>query len=357
LRAIDVAITTHHDLRDTLDVLLEQIMRQLKVDAAVVLLLNGDQLEYAASQGFYTPALQYTRLRPGEGNAGQAAQQRDVVRIPDLRSAPQSFVYAPLLGQEGFVSYHAAPLIVQNQVTGVLEVFHRSAFEPDDEWRAFLEALAGQAAIAIDNTALFTNLQQANAELSQSYDATIEGWSRALDLRDKETEGHTQRVTEMTLRLARVLGLPDEELIHLRRGALLHDIGKMGIPDSILLKPGPLTEAEWAIMRLHPVYANEMLAPIAYLRPALDIPYCHHEKWDGSGYPRGLTGAAIPLAARVFAVVDVWDALSSDRPYRQAWPREQVRDHLRSLAGSHFDPEVAGVFLKMLEDDHPRPSA
>ncbi len=351
LRAIDVAISTNHDLRQTLDVVLEQIMRQLKVDAAVVLLLNGGQLEYAASLGFRTPALQYTRLRPGEGNAGQAAQQREVIHIPDLRIAPRSFVYAPILSQEEFVSYHAAPLITQDQVTGVLEVFHRAEFEPDGEWRAFLEALAGQAAIAIDNTALLANLQQANAELAQSYDATIEGWSRALDLRDHETEGHSQRVMEMTLRLARALGVPAAELVHVRRGALLHDIGRMGIPDRILLKPGPLTDAELASMRLHPVYANEMLAPIAYLRPALAIPYGHHEKWDGSGYPRGLAGEAIPLAARLFAIVDVWDALCSNRPYRQAWPPEQVRAHLRSLAGSHFDPAVVDVFLRLLDDD------
>jgi putative nucleotidyltransferase with HDIG domain len=190
-------------------------------------------------------------------------------------------------------------------------------------------------------------LQRAHLELAQAYETTLEGWSRALDLRDQETEGHTQRVTEMTVRLARAIGLSEAELVHVRRGALLHDIGKMGIPDSILLKPGPLTEAEWEVMRKHPSYAHDLLTPIAYLHEALDIPYCHHEKWDGSGYPRGLKGEHIPLAARLFAVVDVWDALCSDRPYRAGWPEKRVREHIRSLAGAHFDREVVRLFLAL----------
>lgn len=189
------------------------------------------------------------------------------------------------------------------------------------------------------------------AELSQVYDATIEGWSRFLDLRDQETEGHTERVTEMTLRLAKRLGMTEEELVYVRWGALLHDIGKMGIPDNILLKPGPLTEDEWIIMRRHPGYAYKMLAPIAFLQPALDIPYCHHEKWDGTGYPRGLKGEQIPLSARIFAIVDVWDALRSDRPYREGWSEERVQKHLHEQAGTHFEPEIVQVFLTMLQEE------
>ncbi len=192
-----------------------------------------------------------------------------------------------------------------------------------------------------------------NSELIHAYDATIEGWSRALDLRDHETEGHSRRVTEMTLRLARAAGIPEDQIIHVRRGALLHDIGKMGVPDRILLKPGPLDDDEWAIMRRHPGLAREMLAPAKFLHPALDIPYCHHEKWNGTGYPQGLRGEEIPLAARLFALVDVWDALTSDRPYRRAWPRERVMDHLRSLAGTHFDPNVVAMFLSLLEQERP----
>jgi PAS domain S-box-containing protein len=192
-----------------------------------------------------------------------------------------------------------------------------------------------------------TQIQRLNTELLRAYDATLEGWSRALDMRDRETEGHTRRVTEMSVRLASALGFTDEQLVHIRRGALLHDIGKMGVPDAILLKPGPLTPEEWAIMRLHPGHAYQMLAPIAFLRPALDIPHFHHEKWDGTGYPRGLAGEAIPFAARVFAVVDVWDALRSHRPYRSAWPDAQVRAHLQAESGRHFDPRVVEAFLKL----------
>ena len=182
-----------------------------------------------------------------------------------------------------------------------------------------------------------------------AYETTLEGWSAALDLRDKETEGHTQRVTAMTLELAKAMGMNDTQLVQIRRGALLHDIGKMGVPDQILLKPDALTEEEWARMRMHPVYAYDMLSHIAYLRDALDIPYCHHEKWDGSGYPRGLKGGQIPIAARIFAVVDVYDALTSDRPYRAAWSTEKVIEHIKSLSGSHFDPRATGEFLKMIE--------
>ena len=190
--------------------------------------------------------------------------------------------------------------------------------------------------------------QQAVLELAAAYEATLEGWVRALDLRDRETEGHSRRVTDLTVRLARLMGVSEADCVHLRRGALLHDIGKMGIPDSILLKPSPLSPQEWDIMRRHPAYARELLAPVEYLRPALDIPYCHHEKWDGTGYPRGLKGEEIPLAARMFAAVDIWDAVRSDRPYRPAWPDQQAREHLASLTGAHLDPKVATVFLELL---------
>ena len=196
-------------------------------------------------------------------------------------------------------------------------------------------------------------LRRANVELRLAYDATIEGWARALELRDQETEGHTRRVTEWTVRLARAMGIEGEALTHIRRGAMLHDIGKMGIPDSILLKPGPLTEEEQEIMKKHPIYAYEMLSPIEYLRPALDIPYCHHERWDGSGYPRGLKGQEIPLAARIFAVVDVWDALRSDRPYRSGLPREEALNYIRAQSGRLFDPRVVEAFVKLIEQEEP----
>ncbi len=349
-RSIDAAISSSLDLRVTLNVLLDQVTTQLGINAADVLLLNPhtQTLEFAAGRGFRSSALQRTRLRLGAGYAGRAALERRRVTISNLQEAAGEMQRAPLLVAEGFITYFGVPLIAKGQVKGVLEILHRSPLVPDSEWFEFLETLAGQAAIAIDNGSLFDSLQRSNLELTLAYDTTLEGWSRALDLRDREPEGHTERVTEATLRLGRAMGMGEEELVHVRRGSLLHDVGKMGIPDNILLKPGPLTEREWGVMRRHPTLAYELLSPIEFLRPAIDIPYCHHEKWDGGGYPRGLTHEQIPLAARVFSIVDVWDSLRSDRPYRDAWAEERTRAYIWDEAGKHFDPNVVEVFLEVV---------
>jgi putative nucleotidyltransferase with HDIG domain len=210
-----------------------------------------------------------------------------------------------------------------------------------------ITAFADQAAVAIDNAQLFDSLQASNRELEKAYQATLEGWVQALDMRDKETEGHTQRVTILTERLARSMGVQGDELVNITRGALLHDIGKMAIPDGILLKPDKLTDAERTLIQKHPVYAYDMLKRIEFLLPAIDIPYCHHEKWDGTGYPRGLKGEAIPFAARIFPVIDVWDALISDRPYRKRIPPGEVREHIKADSGKHFDPQAVEAFLAM----------
>ncbi len=343
---IDKAILSTLDLHVVLEAFMDRAFPQLYVDAADILLLNPymQTLEYAVGRGFHTSAIQRTQVRLGEGCCGRAAVERRPVFIHNLRE--ESCVRSKQLPEESFVSHYAAPLIAKGQVNGVLEVFHRAPFAPEQEWLNFLETLAEQAAIAIDNAGLFEGLQHANTELVQAYDATIEGWSHALDLRDKETEGHSQRVTEMTVLMAASMGVSKSDLIHVRRGSLLHDIGKMGVPDNILLKADKLTDEEWILMRKHPVYAYELLSHIVYLRQALDIPYCHHEEWGGMGYPRRLKGEEIPLSARIFAVVDVWDAMRSDRPYRKGLADEKVREHIKSLAGTHFDPKVVEVFLK-----------
>jgi putative nucleotidyltransferase with HDIG domain len=223
-------------------------------------------------------------------------------------------------------------------VTGVLEALNKKQGAFTEEDVKILTAIASQAAVAIENAQLVKALQD-------SYETTLEGWAAALDLRDKETEGHSQRVTVLTLRLAERMGLSKESLTHVRQGALLHDIGKMAVPDDILHKKGPLTEPEKAVMRQHPVNAYNMLYPIAHLRSALDIPFCHHEKWDGTGYPRGLKGEEIPLAARIFTVIDVWDALRSDRPYRKAWSEQQTLAYIREQAGKSLDPTVVKHFV------------
>ncbi len=245
-------------------------------------------------------------------------------------------------------SIMCAPLKIKDQLIGVIYVDNRARtgmFRDSD--LELISAFANQAAVAIDNADLFDDLQRSNRNLERAYQATLEGWVHALDLRDKETEGHTQRVTILTERLARSMGVDGDALMHITRGALLHDIGKMGIPDSILLKPGQLTEDERAIIRKHPVYAYEMLNPIEFLRPAIDIPYCHHEKWDGTGYPRGLKGMGIPFAARIFPVIDVWDALISNRPYRKGLPHDEVRSHIKADSGKHFDPHVVRAFMEL----------
>jgi len=347
LHNIDVAINCSMDLRATLNILLSHVMAQLKVDASDVVLFNwhSRSYEYMTGSGFITGTIE--NIGSGRNVAEKSILERRTIHITRLTDQPVPASFINLWEKENLADYWGVPLIAKGVVKGVIEVYHRAPFTPDADWINYLETLAGQAAIAIDNAEMFEDLQRSNYELRLAYDATIEGWSHALDLRDKETEGHAKRVTEMTLKLAASMGINNADLVHIRRGALLHDIGKVGVPDNILLKPGSLTEEEWEIMRMHPQYAYDMLASVTYLQKALDIPYCHHEKWDGTGYPRGLKGEQIPLAARIFAVVDVWDALSSDRPYRKAWQPEDVLGYIQDQAGKHFDPDVVEIFFKL----------
>jgi putative nucleotidyltransferase with HDIG domain len=349
LSAIDRVIASNFDLKLSLSEILIHVTKELDVDAADILIFNSNSqmLEFGAECGFRTKVVKKAQVRLGESYAGRAALERQLVQIPNLSNEADNLFLKTILKEEDFSCYYGVPLITKGQVKGVLEVFHRTTLVPDAEWLDFLDTLAGQTAIAIENITLFESLQYSNSELALAYDATIEGWSHALDLRDKETEGHSRRVTEMAVKLARAFGLSESELVQVRWGALLHDIGKMGVPDGILHKPGPLTDVEWVSMKKHPTFAYELLSPVRYLRLALDIPHYHHEKWDGTGYPHGLKGVQIPLVARIFAVVDVWDALNSDRPYRPAWEEEKVREHIRASSGAHFDPQVVEAFMQM----------
>lgn len=356
LHQIDRAISASTDLKVVLSVLLDQVIHQLNVHAADIFLFNEYSMnfEYAAGRGFRTHRLNPKPIKLGKGLIGKIGMNKSPMKISgNICEYCKEFENHPcerneIFAQEGFVFYAAVPLMAKGRLLGVLEVFNRSDIQENGEWFEFLQVLGQQTAIAIDNAKLFEDLQRKNIELIQAYDATIEGWAYALDLRDRETEGHSERVTEFTLKIAKKMGMKDEELVHVKRGALLHDIGKMGIPDQILLKPGKLTDQEWEIMKKHPVYAYQMLSRIEYLRPALDIPYYHHEKWDGTGYPMGLKGQEIPLSARIFAVVDVYDALTSDRPYRKAWSKEEAIEYIKSQSGKHFDPKVVEVFLSVL---------
>lgn len=350
LRSIDLAIASGLDLNLLLSMLLDRVMALMHVDAATVLLLNSktNMLEFAAGKGFHSNILQYTRLKVGEGGAGRVALGREMIHVPDLRKDRMDFNRSPLFDQENFVTYWGVPLMAKGRVLGVLEMFHRAPLKPDKDLQNFLAMVAGQAAIAIDSAMMFSELQRSNVELSLAYDSTIEGLSRALDLRDKETKEHTFRVTDITVKLATRLGVKQSELIHVRRGAILHDIGKVAIPDQILFKPGPLVQEEWDIMRRHPDIAVELLSPVTYLEPALEIPHWHHEKWDGSGYPDGLRQEDIPFAARLFAVADVYDALTSNRPYRSAWPKWEAIEYIEDQTGTHFDPSIVPEFLDLI---------
>jgi len=355
LRKIDLTIMSSFDIKHMLDIIMQEGTTKLELDAIAVLQLHSysKRVTCLADMGFNSDNIRKIDLKLGEGLAGHVALKREPLYIPDLveneSGLGEKLLSFPLISDEGFKAYFALPLIARGKVVGVLELFHRSPRKQEPEWTSFLEVFAGQVAIALDSSAMFKNLQDSRDELILAYDTTIEGWSRALDYRDKETEGHSLRVTEMTLAIAQTMNLKEKEIVHIRRGALLHDIGKLGISDQILLKPGKLTEEEFAQMKKHPELSFELLSPIAFLHRSVDIPYCHHEKWDGTGYPRGLKGTQIPIAARIFAVADVWDALRSDRPYHKPWSVEKVKEYILSLSGTQFDPEIIKVFASICD--------
>jgi putative nucleotidyltransferase with HDIG domain len=348
LHLIDLAISTTQDFDVLYKIILLQVVKQLNVDAANLLRYDEEKqiLETVCTHGF---AYQETFIcQPNNCPAWKIVKSKAPLSITDLATIQDEFSCRQSFESENFVFYYGFPLIVDDKVSGILEVFHHEYIPLAENWFSFVRVLAGQAAIAMEHVRLVDNLSTTNQELLNSYETTLEGWANALELRDNETKGHSQRVTGMTVRLARKLGFSETDLVHVRRGALLHDIGKMGIPDSILHKPAALDESEWEIMKQHPVYAYNVLSKSEFLKPALDIPYYHHERWDGSGYPKGLCGEEIPLAARIFAVIDVWDALNSPRPYRGPWPEDRIITYIQNKAGEEFDPKIVEAFLELV---------
>ncbi len=305
----------------------------------VIVLSNTDaQGAIAAAERFREAVETYPwRLRPVTASFGAATLKKGLETTQSLVDAADKALYASKKAGRN-CTIHASELSSQDASN---ELEGNASLPYSDLIREMLQLQADT---------LISASEQIQDTLAQAYDATILSWSRLLDVRDKETEGHSTRVTKLTVQLTRHIGMNTEEVLYARWGALLHDVGKMGVPDNILHKPGPLDEAEWVVMRRHTEIAKEMLLPVSFLRPALDIPYCHHEKWDGTGYPRGLKGNDIPLVARLFAVIDVYDALTSDRPYREAWSKAKTVAHLRSLSGTHFDPRAVKAFLEMLND-------
>lgn len=340
---INLTIASTLDLDHVLDLIIAKAVEMLECEAGSILLYDREKghLSFAASTSADHRTLTNIPIPMTGSLAGEIFTKNTPLIVNNVDNDPR---HDPLVGKQmhfNTKSLLGVPMRIQDRVTGVLEALNKRGgyFTATDA--EILSAIACQAAVAIENAQLVHALQEA-------YDSTLEGWATALDLRDKETEGHSRRVAALTISLARALGV-EQEMDHLRQGALLHDIGKMAIPDSILLKAGPLSAQEQEIMQQHPQFAYDMLSPIAYLRPALDIPYCHHEKWDGSGYPRGLRGDQIPLAARIFTIVDVWDAVRTDRHYRKAWSKQMAKEYIHKQAGILFDPGIVDTFLKVIQ--------
>jgi len=353
LRSIDQAIISNLALPTIMDAFRDQLVALLKVDAVDVLLFHPELkvFKVITQFGFRTNPLQHSEIQFGEDPGGEAARSGKPFLAPDLEEVDLAFTRSSDFDQEEFQSYYGFPMISQGKAVGVLEVFHRSRLELDQEKLDFLTRLAGLGALAIQQRNMVQDLKRSNQELVQAHEAIIKGWAEALELRGIETEGHAERVVDLASRIAENMGISGERLEDVRRGAYLHDVGKMGLPDQILLKQGSLTVEERREIGRHPHYAYQMLEPIQSLRSALQIPLYHHERWDGMGYPEGLEGEEIPLAARIFAVVDVWDSLRSDKPYRKAWPRAQAVAHIQEGSGKHFDPAVVEVFLEAIWRD------
>jgi len=349
LHRIDNLITANLSLPDLLNGVLDEVRHALNADGATI-------------YTFDTPDVLRRVAISGEKHFGEHVPEeiprtlfpvfdlgQRVVLSGDDPEINRMVIVKNRIRQYGFIGYVGEPLSSSGKIKGILEVYFKQPLEPSPDWADLFSRLSAQVTVAVDKSQLFNNVQNAYVELNQAYDQTLAGWVAALELREKETAMHSREVVEMTIRLAHKVGIKAGDLMHVWRGAYLHDIGKMAIPDSILLKPGPLTEEEWEVMRQHPSLAYQMLSGISYLRPALDIPYGHHEKWDGTGYPRGLAGEEIPLTARIFAVVDVWQALTSDRVYRKAWPEKNAIKYIVDHSGTHFDPHAVDAFLDLIQ--------
>jgi HD-GYP domain-containing protein (c-di-GMP phosphodiesterase class II) len=330
-------------LRDVLEKVMDEVIRLVRAERGFLMLYDGNhELQFQAARGMDRSSINKPDFQVSHSILRRVAREG----IPLLTNNAQA---EEELGKQksiillGLRSVLCVPLMLKGEIIGVIYVDNRmqvGQFNAHD--CDLLQSIAANASVAIENARLFE-------DLATAYDTTLEGWSMALELRDRDTQGHSRRVVDLSMTLGQAMGLDEQTLIHLKRGALLHDIGKMGIPDSVLLKSGPLTEDEWGVMHRHPEMAYQFLCNIPYLLPALDVPYCHHERWDGSGYPRGLKGTQIPLIARIFTVVDVWDAITSNRPYRTSLEKDSAIEHMASMAGKHFDPQVVEAFIRVVQ--------
>ncbi len=352
LQAIDLTISRSADLQLSLDLLLGEITSRLHIDAADVLVIDPDTDEprRMASRGFTTDFLAHSDASAVHDWTGRALLERRIAHVEGVTRQRLPSGIQPIMNVEGFISYYGLPLISGGKILGVMELFQRTAMANDREWIDYLDGLAAHVAFALEKESLTQDLRRSNQELMRAADEIVANWSRTLVARGHETPEQAARLTEMAVRLGKLAGLYPCQLNHLRRGAALHDVGNLGLPDSILLKQEPLTADEWGVIRTHPLCAYDLMSAVPGLMKAVDIPFCHHERWDGSGYPRGLKGDEIPIAAQVFSVVDAYDALTSDRPYRKRWPPEKAADYIRAEAGKSFSPAIVETFLKNLSN-------
>lgn len=354
LLKVSSSLSATLDLKDVLQIAIESATDLLGLNTGAIYTDDGDTLYLGATTPplpeKFPEELRVASLKE-HPHINETLTTKSPLYLEDANSASLSEAEKIVVESRHLVSILYFPLLLKGTAIGVFIVGTTKDIRKFSKNEIKLcYALSNQVALAISNARLYQEAQKAASELIRAYDATLEGWSRVLDMRDHDTDEHTRRVSGMTIELARRMGIPDSELGHIYRGALLHDIGKMAIPDSILQKQGSLTEDEKKIMRTHPEIACKFLSNIEYLAPALIIPYCHHEKWDGTGYPRGLKEEDIPLSAQLFAVVDVYDALISDRPYRKAWTEESALNYIRDESGRSFSPGVVQAFLDMMSE-------
>ena len=354
LLKVSSSLASTMDLTQVLQIAIESAVDLLGLDTGAIYTLENETLLLGAAVPPLPPQLPdellFARL-DDHPHIKEAVSTRAPVYLRDARAAPLSAAEQIIVDQRQLVSVLYFPLLLKESAIGVFIIGTTGKtrrFTSSEIDLSYI--LAFQVSLAIANAQLYKKAQEAITDLTQAYDATLEGWSRVLDMRDHVTDEHTHRVADLTVALANRMGIPESELGQIRRGALLHDIGKMGIPDAILQKPDALSETEWAVMQTHPEKAYQILSQINYLAPAMDIPYCHHERWDGTGYPRKLEGEAIPLAARLFAIVDVFDALTSDRPYRKAWNKEKALMYIQEQSGKHFFPDAVNAFSEMMSE-------
>ena len=349
LHRLNEQIGTNVETEKLYQLLVDSVMEPTGADAAALLIYKSTTglLEAVAAQGWLKKVYEKP-FRKDEGLVGFVFGSGHTYISPNLRQDP--FLLArsrPFVPDPS--SSISVPVKNERGTSGVFTLAVKDPSRITKELVQFVEMFGSYCGIVLGRSEQIQELRQAKDEVAQAYDETLRGWARALGYRDSETFEHTERVTELSSALGKALGLEERQLEALRRGAILHDIGKIGIPDAILGKPGALTEEEQAVMRTHAAFAYELLKPIDFLKDAVVVPYCHHEHWDGSGYPRGLKGEQIPLLARIFTVADVYDALTSDRPYRAAWTKEQTLDYIRSQSGKIFDPHIVEVFLSVIE--------